>query len=377
MFETGARLKAEHGAENVCDFSLGNPNLPPPGPFQQALRRIVEEPLEGKHGYMPNGGYPWVRKKVAVRVAAEQSVSLDESNLIMTCGAGGALNVALKTLLNPGDTVLASTPCFMEYRFYVDNHGGTLELVPAKADFDLDVAQLEAAITPRTAALIINSPNNPSGRIYPAATLRELGRMLAAASMRAGRTVFLVSDEPYRKIVYDGASVPSVMAAYRNSIVATSYSKDLSVPGERIGWLAVHPEADGAGELVDGFILCNRILGYVNAPALMQRVVAEIGDAAVDPQVYQRKRDRLCEVLARIGYRLSRPEGTFYLFPQAPGGDDLAAVEALQDELVLTVPGRGFGTLGHFRIAFCVGDDVIERSIAGFARAFERLTRNA
>jgi aspartate aminotransferase len=287
------------------------------------------------------------------------------------------MNVALKTILNPGDTVLASTPCFMEYRFYADNHGGTLELVPSRPDFDLDVGALEAKITPRTAAVILNSPNNPSGRIYPEATLRDLGRMLADAGRRVGRAIYLVSDEPYRKIVYDGARVPSVMAACRNSIVVTSYSKDLSIPGERIGWLAVHPEADGVSELVDGFVLCNRILGYVNAPALMQRVVAGIGDAAVDPRVYQRKRDRLCDALSGIGYELARPQGTFYLFPKAPGGDDLAAVEALQTELVLTVPGRGFGTPGWFRIAFCVDDAVIERSIPGFERAFARLASKA
>ncbi len=374
MFEVGARLAAEHGPGVVCDFSLGNPNLAPPALFERELRRVVQEPLEGKHGYMPNAGYPWVREKIAARVTAEQGVPVDAGRVLMTCGAAGAMNVALKTILNPGDTVLASTPCFMEYRFYVDNHGGTLELVPGRPDFDLDVAALDAKITPRTAAVILNSPNNPSGRIYPEATLRDLGRMLADASRRVGRAIYLLADEPYRKIVYDGAEVPGVMAAYRNSIVCTSYSKDVSIPGERIGWMAVHPEADGVSELIDGFALCNRILGYVNAPALMQRVVAGLGDAAVDARVYQRKRDRLCDALERIGYQLIRPQGTFYLFPKAPGGDDLAAVEALQKELVLTVPGRGFGAPGWFRIAFCADDAAIERSIPGFERAFARLS---
>jgi aspartate aminotransferase len=375
MFEAGARLSREHGAENVCDFSIGNPNLEPPELFQQALHRIVDEPLPGKHGYMPNAGYPAVRAAVATRVSVEQGVHLDERRLLMTCGAGGALNVALKTILNPGDVVLASTPCFMEYRFYTDNHGGMLDLVSTKPDFDLDIGALEARITERTAAVLINSPNNPSGRIYPEATLRELGRMLEAAGKRVGRTIYLVSDEPYRKIAYGNARVPGTMAAYRNTIVGSSYSKDLSVPGERIGWLAVHPDADGAADLFDGFVLCNRILGYVNAPSLMQRVVAEAGDTAVDVGIYQRKRDRLCAALQRIGYEVSPPEGTFYLFPRAPGGDDLAAVEALQAELILTVPGRGFGTPGYFRIAFCVADAVIERSLAGFERALARLAR--
>lgn len=373
MFETGARLRAEHGADKICDFSLGNPNLAPPEEFQQALRRVVDEPVEGKHGYMPNAGYPWVRKKVAALVSREQAVSVDEHHLIMTCGAAGAFNIALKSILNPGDRVLVSAPYFMEYGSYVDNHGGVLEAVPAAPDFDLDVAALDAKITPRTAALIVNSPNNPSGRVYPEATVRSLGGMLEAASRRVGRAIYLLSDEPYRRIVFDGAGVPSVMAAYRNSIVATSYSKDLSIAGERIGWLAVHPQADSAAELVDGFILCNRILGFVNAPALMQRVVAEAGGASVDAAVYQRKRDRLYAALTRIGYEIRKPQGTFYLFPRAPGGDDLAAVKALQDQLVLTVPGRGFGAPGYFRIAFCVDDAVIERSLDGFARAFERL----
>ncbi len=373
MFETGARLRAEHGADRICDFSLGNPNLPPPPQFHEALLRVVNEPFEGKHAYMPNAGYPLVRKKVAAAVSGEQAVALDERHLIMTCGAGGALNVALKTVVNPGDTVLVCAPYFMEYGSYVDNHGGTLEHVAATPDFDLDVEALDSRITARTAAVIMNSPNNPSGRIYPEATLRSLGRMLDAASRRAGRAIYLLSDEPYRRIAYDGLRVPSAMAAYRNSIVATSYSKDLSIPGERIGWLAVNPQAEAAAELIDGFILCNRILGYVNAPALMQLVVAELGGASVDAGVYQRKRDRLCDALQGIGYEMQRPQGTFYLFPRAPGGDDLAAVQALQDELVLTVPGRGFGTPGWFRIAFCVDDAVIERSIAGFARAFARL----
>ncbi len=373
MFETGARLRAEHGADKICDFSLGNPNLEPPPEFRQALRRAVDDSSEGTHGYMPNAGYPWVRKKVAALVSGEQAVSLDERHLVMTCGAAGAFNIALKTILNPGDTVLVSAPYFMEYGSYVDNHGGVLEPVPARPDFDLDVDALEARITNRTAALIVNSPNNPSGRVYPEATLRALGSMLEAAGRRVGRAIYLMSDEPYRRVVFDGIRVPSVMAACRNSIVATSYSKDLSIAGERIGWLAVHPQAEAADELVDGFVLCNRILGFVNAPALMQRVVAETGGASVDAALYQRKRDRLYDALTRIGYRMRKPQGTFYLFPQAPGGDDLAAVQALQEELVLTVPGRGFGMPGHFRIAFCVEDAVIERSVDGFARAFERL----
>jgi aspartate aminotransferase len=373
MFETGALLKAQHGADRVCDFSLGNPNLDPPEQFQEALLEILGEKSPGRHRYMQNAGYPEVRQRVSEAVSGEQGVALSKEQLIMTCGAGGAMNVALKAILNPGDRIIVSTPCFMEYAFYADNHGGALDLVPSRDDFDLDIDALEAKITPSTAGLIVNSPNNPTGRIYPQGTLRDLGQMLEEKSRKMGRGIYLISDEPYRKIVYDGMEVPSAMAAYANSIVAGSYSKDLSIPGERIGFLAVHPEAEDLQALMNAFILCNRILGFVNAPALMQRAVARLQGISVDPALYQTKRDRLWDGLVSAGYQVVRPDGTFYLFPESPNGDDLAIVEALRQELILTVPGRGFGTPGYFRIAFCVDDAVIERSLEGFARARERV----
>ena len=371
MFETGARLKAEHGAENVFDFSLGNPNAPPPLEFARTLARLASESV---HGYTPNGGIPAVRAQVAGFVAKEQGVSLTGDHLIMTCGAGGALNVALKSIINPGDTVVASTPCFMEYSFYADNHGGKLELVKSRDDFDLDVDAIESQLREDTAAVIINSPNNPTGRVYGEQTLSSLGQMLSRKSRELGRAIYLISDEPYRKIVFDGVSVPSVFSAYKNTIVASSYSKDLSIPGERIGWLAVHPDAESVAELVDAFVLCNRVLGYVNAPALMQRVVAELQGVGVDPSIYQNKRDKLCGYLSEIGYTVTPPDGALYAFPKAPGDDDLAAVDALRDELILAVPGRGFGMPGYFRLAFCTDDGTIERAEPAFRRAFEKLT---
>ena len=282
MFETGAELKKRFGAENVCDFSLGNPNLEPPPEFGRALRRLAGEAIPAKHGYMPNAGFPEVRRTVARYLDEEQKCGLEEKHVIMACGAGGALNVALKTILNPGDRVLAVSPCFMEYRFYADNHGGELRLVPSGQDFGLDVEAIGGAIDEKTAALIINSPNNPSGAVYPEKSLRELATMLEGKSRDTGRSVYLLCDEPYRKIVYDGVKVPGIFGLYRNSVIATSYSKDLSIPGERIGFLAVHPEADDAENLLNGMILCNRILGFVNAPALMQRVIAELQGARVD-----------------------------------------------------------------------------------------------
>ena len=392
MFETGIKLKKEHGAENVCDFSLGNPDLEPPAEFHASIRKILDEEISGRHGYMPNGGYPDVREAIAHYVAVEYGAAVRGEHVVMSCGAGGALNVVIKSILDPGDVVLACTPCFMEYRAYAENHGGELELVAGTDDFNLDVGAIAAAIDARSAdssgagaggaesrvaesrvaAIIINSPNNPSGRVYPESTIAALGAMLEEKSRETGRTIYLVSDEPYRKIVYGDVKVPSVFSHYRNAIVASSYSKELSIPGERIGWIAVHPEIDDKTDLINALILCTRILGFVNAPALMQRVVVRLAGLTVDLTPYTRRRNLLCKNLKAMGYELIEPEGTFYLFPRAPGGDDMAFVEALQKELVLTVPGRGFGSPGHFRMAFCVGEEVIERSFGAFEKVRAR-----
>jgi aspartate aminotransferase len=367
MFEVGNALRAEHGAQGVCDFSIGNPDVEPPPEFQEALAEVVSLPGPRKHGYMPNAGYPDVRARVAEQVTREQGVDVPADFVVMSCGASGAMNAVLRTIMDPGDEVLATVPCFMEYAAYVDNHGGSLVLVPSRPDFDLDVDAIAARIGPRTAAVIVNSPNNPTGRIYPESTLRRLSAALLEAGRRAGRTIYLVADEPYRKLVYDGA-VPSLMQLYPHAVVVTSYSKNLSLPGERIGYAAVSPGADDAKRLVDGVILCTRILGYVNAPAIMQRVISRIQGVSVDVGIYRRKRDLFCSALSGMGYQLSVPQGAFYIFPRAPGGDDVAFVQALQKELVLVVPGRGFCLPGWFRIAYCVDTDVIERSLPAFEK---------
>ncbi len=373
MFEAGTALRAEHGTESVCDFSLGNPDVEPPPAFQEALTQVVAQKITRKHGYMPNAGYPEVRARIAEQVTREQGVALTGDWVVMSCGASGAMNAVLKTILDPGDEVIVSVPCFMEYAAYVDNHGGTLVLAPSRPDFDLDVEAIGRLIGPRTAALIINSPNNPTGRIYPEETLRHLSAALREAGRRAGRTIYLVADEPYRKLAYEGARVPGIMGIYPHSIVVTSYSKDLSLPGERIGFAAVNPGADDVKRLVDGIVLCTRILGYVNAPALMQRAVARVQGLSVDVEIYRRKRDLFCSELSRMGYQFTVPQGAFYIFPRAPGGDDLAFVQALQKELVLVVPGRGFSTPGWFRIAYCVDTPVIERSFRGFEKVIRAL----
>lgn len=373
MFETGAVLKQQYGADNVYDFSLGNPNVPPPEAFFTAVAETAAENPEGIHGYMSNAGFPETRRAIAEYASKELTTILKPEHIVLSCGAGGGMNVVLKTILNPGDEVLVSTPYFMEYNFYAGNHGGTVKAVPGKDNFDLDIGAIAAGISRKTAAVIINSPNNPSGAVYGEALVRELGKMLEKKSTETGRTIYLISDEPYRKIVFDGVSVPSVMEAYGNSIVVTSYSKDISIPGERIGYIAVHPNAEDCKNIIDGAILSTRILGFVNAPALMQRVIARLQGEHIDPDIYKRKRDLLCEGLAGCGYEFTPPKGTFYLMPKAPGGDDAALVAALQQERILAVPGRGFGLPGYFRLSFCVKDETITGSLPGFARACNRM----
>ena len=375
MFETGGQLKAEYGEENVFDFSLGNPDVDPPEEFFSRLAEFSGTRKQGRHSYMPNAGYPDVRKKVADYVSETEKIKVSPENIVMTCGAAGAMNIVLKTILNPGDRVVVSTPYFAEYDAYAANHGGELVKVPGTKDFELDLGNIENAIDEKTRAVIINSPNNPSGRVYSEDTVLKLSELLRKKTAQHGNAVYLLSDEPYKKIVYDGVKVPSVIKNYENSIIMTSYSKDLSIPGERIGWLAVNPGAEDVKMLIDGIVMCNRILGYVNAPAIMQQVVADLSSVSVDIEVYRKKRDRLCDILTGIGYSLNKPEGAFYLFPEAPGGDDIKAVAALQKERILTVPGSGFGSPGYFRIAYCVSEKVIEGAREGFERAYKSLVK--
>ena len=369
MFEEGARLKAAHGAANVFDFSLGNPNLPPPEKFNEVLRDTVDSCGLGDHCYMPNTGYPRVCKSVADYLTQEQQMPVTDREVIMTCGAAGALNVILKAILDPGDEVITPAPYFVEYKAYVDNHGGVLQTVPTRKDFSLDLDALAAALTPKTKAVLINSPNNPTGQVYSEESLEALAGLMTEKSREFNRTIYLLADEPYRKIVYDGVQVPSIFAAYADSVIASSYSKDISIPGERLGYLAVNPRAAYREQLMAAAALTNRILGFVNAPALMQRVVSCMQGMSVDINLYKRKRDLLCDGLGEAGYRFTKPLGAFYLFPESPDPDDVKFVRELQEELILVVPGSGFGGPGHFRIAFCVSDETIVNAMPGFKRA--------
>jgi len=371
MFEEGARLKQEHGAKNVFDFSLGNPNLDPVKTVKDAIVKAAMDPTPGIHGYMPNAGFPSVRAAIADKIRRDEGTEINENHVVMTTGAGGALNVVLKTILNPGDEVVVPKPYFVEYVFYTDNHGGKAVLVPTMPDFSLDLAAIEGAINPKTAAVLINSPNNPTGKVYSQKEIQSLGSLLERKSAEIGRPIVLISDEPYRGITYDGVTVPSILAAYANSVVVTSFSKDLSLPGERLGYIAMNPKMENAAVTMNGMVLCNRILGFVNAPGLMQRAVIGVLHDLVDVSVYKRRRDRLYNALTGYGYECVKPEGAFYLFPKSPLENDIEFVALLQKRLILTVPGTGFGGPGYFRIAYCVSDETIEGSLKGFQEALK------
>ncbi len=368
MFEEGARLAAIHGRDKVFDFSIGNPNLEPPEEFQQVMEDLVHDRTPGRHGYMSNAGYAETRGAVAEYLSRDQGVKLTADHVVMTCGAGGALNVMLKAILDPGDEVVVPKPYFVEYSSYADNHGGVLRPVASRPDFDLDIDAIAAAVGPRTKAVLINSPHNPTGRVYPAESLAALGDLLRRKSAELGRVVYLVSDEPYRRIVYDGIKVPPVMAAYENTMIGSSYSKELSLSGERIGYAAANPAIPDIEAMMEALTMTNRILGFVNAPALMQRAVARLQGVSVDIAPYQRNRDVLCEALSGAGFDVFKPQGAFYLFPRTPIEDDVAFCRELQQHLVLVVPGSGFGLGGHFRMAYCVPPEVVDSALPAFRK---------
>jgi len=376
MFEEGNLLKKQHGADKVFDFSLGNPDLDPPKAFHEVFFKLAQEDGKGVHGYMPNAGYQHARDSLAKKASKEQNVIIDGSHVVMAVGAAGGLNTVFKTICNPGDEVIVSRPYFMEYRAYTANHGAKLVEVDSLPDFNLDIRAIGAALSPDTAAVLINSPNNPTGRVYPAKTISALADLLQEHGKKTGRLPYLVSDEPYREIAYN-VNVPPVLCAYGESIVVSSYSKSLSLPGERIGFIAVSPNVTGKDDLMNGLIYATRILGYVNAPALMQRIVAELTDAKVDVNIYARRRDAFTAILDNAGIEYAVPEGAFYLFCKVPSkkgggsGDDMEFVNHLKKHLILGVPGTGFGKPGWLRFAYCVDEKNIRASAEAFKRAME------
>jgi aspartate aminotransferase len=372
MFEEGARLKKIYGEDKVFDFSLGNPNVPPPAAVREKLIALAQSDEPGIHAYMSNAGLLSTRSAMSAYFCEEFCISMAHEQVVVTCGAAGGLNIIFKALLDPGDEVLCPAPYFVEYGFYVDNHGGVLKSVPTLPDFQLNLDLIEERIGPQTKIVLINSPNNPTGQVYPEESIARLGQILRNKSSEFGRVIYLVSDEPYRKIVYDECRVPCIFQHYGNSLITSSYSKELSLPGERIGFVALGPSVEEAPKILDALSLANRILGFVNAPAFMQRLVASLQGVCVDVGIYKRKRDRLVSALQGFGYELTVPRGAFYLFVRTPLADDVRFVLLLQEENILCVPGSGFAGPGHMRIAYCVEDRVIEGALPGFEKAIKR-----
>lgn len=366
MFEEGARLAVERGPENVYDFTLGNPDVEPPPAVLDALRRAVAEPRPRIHGYMPNAGFPAVREALAAGLRARTGLPYTAAHVLMTCGAAGAMNAALKAIFDPGDEAIVLVPYFPEYRFYIENHGGRVVPVETGEQFRPDPGRIAAAITPRTKALVLNSPNNPTGRVYSEEVLRALGDVVERHP-----DLTVLSDEPYRTLVYDGKAALSPALFVGRTLICDSYSKSMAIAGERIGYLAISPRISEWAELRDACTFTNRILGYVNAPAIWQRVVAAAGEATVGPREYQAKRDLVCDALSAMGYDAPKPEGAFYVFPKTPIADDVAFVRRLVEEGILAVPGSGFGRPGYFRLSLTVPQATIKRSLPGFARALE------
>jgi aspartate aminotransferase len=375
MFEDGARMKQELGEEKVFDFSLGNPCLDPPPAYFEALKEALQEPCAARYAYMPNAGYLETRAAVASSLRDKRGTPVEARHIVMTCGAAGGLNVVLKTLLNPGDEVMILAPFFPEYLFYADNHGGVPRIVQTEEDFSLPLAGIEEAISPQTKAILVNSPNNPTGRMYDEQSLLGLGELLERAGRRLGRIIYLISDEPYGEIVFDGAEPPNLFSCYANSILVNSFSKSLSIAGDRLGYIAIHPEMEGQATLLDGMVFCNRTLGFVNAPATPQQVIRRTAGLHVPAGEYEARRDLLCEGLREAGYRFAKPQGAFYLFPESPVPDEIPFVQELLEEGVLVVPGTGFGRSGFFRIAYCVDKKVIENAIPAFARVLHRYSQ--
>ncbi|MDP6822476.1 MAG: pyridoxal phosphate-dependent aminotransferase [Dehalococcoidia bacterium] len=369
MFEEGIRLTAEHGAENVFDLSLGNPLLEPPPEFRTELLRLAQDETPGTHRYMPNPGYPDVRAAVAASLARESGIPLEGGDIIMTSGASSSLHVILRSLLDPGDEVVILTPFFVEYVYYVSHNNGVHRLVRFHDDFMPDMDDLEAQLSARTKAVIMNSPNNPTGVIYAESVIAEIGVRIRDAESKYGSEIALITDEPYRKLIYTDEPYPFVFKHHPRTIAATSHSKDLGLAGERIGYIAINPDYPDKGEMLDAMVFSLRTLGFVNAPALMQRVVAGIQDVTVDVTEYRKKRDFIYDALTDIGYDIVKPGGAFYLFPKSPLEDDVEFVRTLQEKMVLVVPGSGFGGPGYFRLSFCVADRVLEGSLAGFRAA--------
>lgn len=378
MFEEGKKMASVYGAENVYDFSLGNPNVAPPEKVKEAIEAILKEenPLE-VHGYMNNSGYEGVRSQIAESLNERFGTAFGAENILMTVGAAGGLNVILKSILNPQDEVITFAPYFGEYRSYVENYDGILRAVPPHApDFQPDLAAFEEMINGRTKAVIINTPNNPTGVIYSEETITRMADILNNKQKEFGTDIYLIADEPYRELAYDGLNVPYLTKYYDNTVVGYSYSKSLSLPGERIGYLVIPDEAADSEELRAAANVANRILGFVNAPSLFQKVVARCTSASTDIEYYDRNRKFLYSGLSEMGYECVKPEGAFYLFVKSPLEDEKAFCEAAKKYHILVVPGSSFACPGYVRIAYCVAYETIEKALPYFRKLAEEYINN-
>lgn len=382
MFEKGLELKGRYGADSVCDFSLGNPDVPPPAAAKDALEKIAADAVKPLGlGYCPNAGIPAVREAMAEYISRQQGLDGSErcgaGHVIMTVGAAGALVSFFRAVIEPGDEVLCPAPYFVEYASYCGHFGGILKTVPSKSDdFSPDLEGIAAAITPKTRAILVNSPNNPTGAIYSREVMLALAKIVDDVNDsrgESGRPLFLLSDEPYRAFAYDGAAVEPVLPLTKWSVVLGSFSKTLSLAGERVGYIGLNPAMPDVDTLAAAVTLTNRTLGYVNAPVIGQRLAASLLGATVDLGIYDSRRKLMAKILSEAGVEFSMPKGAFYFFPKAPCGDDLAFTDALLEERILVVPGRGFGGPGHVRLSCSVDEAIIARSAEGFKRAVARM----
>ena len=373
MFEEGKRLSQIYGEENVFDFSIGNPSVEPPEKIKEIMQKIInEEKPNILHGYMNNSGYEDVRDAIANNLSNKYNFKVKQENIVMTCGAAGGLNIILKTILNPGDEVIVFAPFFGEYINYVKNFDGEVKIISARTeDFQLNLDELKSKITSKTKAVIINSPNNPSGVIYSENTIKNLANILMEKQKELNSDIYLVSDEPYRELIYGDVEVPCILKYYNNSFIGYSYSKSLSLPGERIGYIVVNPIMKEVDEIIQGLNIANRILGFVNAPSFFQKVIKESLDLEIDVEIYIQNRDLLYNHLTSIGFECLKPKGAFYLFPKSPIDDDIKFCEDAKKFNILAVPGTTFGCPGYFRLSYCISYDKIKKSLKSFNKLIE------
>ncbi len=372
MFEEGMQMKKTLGEDKVYDFSLGNPDVEPPQALKSALIDMLTQTTPGTHKYMENSGYLSVRENIAEYLKMHYGLPFTGKHIFMSVGCAGGINILFKSMLNKGDEIIVPSPFFWEFKNYIENFGGIMRLVDTKEDFQLDIEKIEAAINDKTKAILINSPNNPTGAVYSEESLKELARLLYR-KREEGKEIYIVADEAYKKIIYDDAVLPNIFEIYDLVVSITSHSKDLALPGERIGYIAISPNIKEIDLLISGLIISIRALGFVNAPALFQRAAGMFQENSVDVMEYKKKRDIIYNTLIESGFKCVKPGGAFYLFPKSPIKDELAFVKRVQrEERILVVPGRGFGRSGYFRIAYCVTMEKIMNALDGFRRIGKR-----